>query len=415
MYRIFFIISLLVAGTTLAQEPADSQIIEHIECRGNTHTSCYFLKRRLSLVEGELLSDERLNDAKLKLLTIPYLTNTSVFLERGSERDKVIIIIAVEDDNPYLVELAASGGYNSRAGFLPEIGFRVADQNFLGTGKTLDFVINAVSTNYTRDFLYYTANVRFIDPNLFGSNNYFLSTSIQYSHSTSDFGEGEWQFNSNMAIFEIGRRLGNFYYFTAGVNSEFAREHQTSGFNSNNCAPANDPFCNGIKRDPNLTNGFTSFGWNTENDYYFPTHGSQFNFIWRFGLDKRYSGKDNLAGFSYRKHWRTNGGSIWTLSAEGVTEGINLVDAQFNPIILNPIELSQPSTNNVSLRYARPFSTNSDRRARWYVEAGIFETYDLYDFEKGHIAAPRLELGLRVKTKHLGIVSFGLYLSDEAL
>jgi outer membrane protein assembly factor BamA len=94
---------LLILPTTLvAKKPTDTGItIEKIECEGNRYTTCDFIVGQTALNENEPLDEDKVKEAKLRLMLLGYFEEVTIRLEKGSEFGKAKMVITLKERSAF--------------------------------------------------------------------------------------------------------------------------------------------------------------------------------------------------------------------------------------------------------------------------------------------------------------------------
>jgi outer membrane protein assembly factor BamA len=312
---------LLVSTLASAQERADRLLtVERLACRGNNSTSCDSILGHVYLNVGDPVDEREIREATLRLSWLRNFDSVSIYLEKGTERGRAVVIVEVSEARP--LEYHASLGLYSRAGdFGANVGAGATHYNLFGKGRILDFHAGGFRTfdgDNTGQGI--GANLDYIDPHLFGTKRFFMQAGVGFQNQRNELENGDvFDVDAIRINLSYGLRLWSFSYITAGYQLR----------------PATDIFTRRQQHDgtvevhtPRNHGGPTaSFGWNTEDDSYFPTRGSQLN----FGYFRSFTGRDDYT-FSYRKNWRMGGEGVWTFAIEPdaslVTSYSRLIDLQ---------------------------------------------------------------------------------------
>src|SRR5262245_59259233 len=135
-----WLLLLLAAFGTPRDAVAEEQplTVEAVQCRGNATTSCDFILGQLYLSVGDKVNEEEIENAKLRLSFLRNFSSVSIFLERGSERGKAIVVVEVIEANPITYEgfLGFDKYLTSR---YQVVSGSVTDYNLFGRGKILAF------------------------------------------------------------------------------------------------------------------------------------------------------------------------------------------------------------------------------------------------------------------------------------
>ena len=348
----------------LAQEKNNSQlIIEDFRCQGNETTSCRFILGYVYLRAGDTVDEDEIQSATLRLSRLRNFEHVDIHLEKGSQRGRVILVVEVKEASSIAVQSAI--GISSVAGGTSEVlAGRLANVNLLGEGKILDLLAQTQVPVAGLPQKGTSAKLEFVDPQLLGASKYFFGTSLSYLDSHQSLNSGN-RFDAHVidANVSLGHRFGAFSYVTAGYDYRFVSNvictYQQGGFRA--------------QTDTARGRLLVSYGWSSL-DPYFPTHGSQLEVT----AGKNANGCQTLS-LSFLK--------TWTLSDKGYFS----------------VGVQQASA---SVTYARYFTAGlgslSVRRARWYVQPGVwalgYSTQGQRDWEAG------MRAGVRVDTPGLGIV-----------
>jgi outer membrane protein assembly factor BamA len=373
--------------------PEQSLVIQDIQCKGNTKTDCSYISSYLYLSLGDAVNEEEIQNAKLRLSSIPNFSTVDIYLEKGTERGHAKVIIEVTEANPITKEVALGISREPYGwGLKQKIAGRISHQNLYGTGKILELEANGQFSNEKESyrngtvakvkFQALSSRLQYIDPSLFGSKKYYLIAGLKYDNylSASD------RLSYDMVEFyridlSIGRRFGDFSYITLGyshiplIKSQW--KDTITGITQ-------------VNRSINFAHNLrVNYGWNNEDDAYFPTQGSRFN----FGMGWRDRGNaffmDNLA---YQNTWRGDDTSIWTFKLGGTPNG------NFRSTL--------DESQGLSLSYAKAIKSNSIfgdiEKGRWFIEPGMYGIG--YSSSLGTVIDPGLKAGIRLQTKAFGIV-----------
>ena len=381
-------VALMLAALTSWAQAADSEpplVIEGMECRGNTSTSCAFILGYLYLAAGEPVDENEIQNAKLRLATLPNFKSVDVHLERGSARGHARIIVEVAEADAVFSEfLFGASSQQSQARLLA--GARIGHQNVFGSGKLVDLTVIGQEPLDNLDSRGLSLRLRYADPHLFDSKAYYLIAGLRHSYSEFRSGFRGDYFELSSVTLALGRRLWDFSYLSLGYEYD-----DLSGYLSG------QTFDSGLAlrtpADAHIVN--VLYGWNSEDDYYFPTHGSALSLSYARAIGFGYS-IDSEFQYQFRRTWQTDAGSSWTLKINGEpsTDRREAID----------------ESQLVSLMYARPIAGSDGfmdiRRGRWYVEPGFD---DRSASRPGRGAKDiGLKLGIRLETATLGLVDFYL-------
>ena len=304
--------------------------------------------------------------------------SVNIFLEKGSERGKAIIVVEVEEADPLVTEWLVGASYRLGA-FRSVTAGRLTDQNLFGAGKLADLSVLAVRPLNGPSEDAYSASLRYADPHLFGSRRYFGIVSASYVDGEVTTRYGNFADTTVLRFgAALGRRLWDFSYLTVGYGYRARLDHHSGRWQRDGTFE--------LDEDRNRHAIDVLYGWNSEDDLYFPTRGSSFHtgFGWNFGSDD----PDNEFHLQFRKTWALGDGFV-SLKLGG------------DP---NP-EYRQTFSENqfVTVSYSRPIEPGDFiRRGRWYIETG----YNSAGFQEGgnRIDEFGIKFGVRLETRTLGLI-----------
>src|SRR5690606_19339675 len=122
---------------------------------------------------GDPVDERELREATLRLSWLRNFESVSIFLEKGTERGRAVVVIEVTEARP--LEYQASLGLYSRAGDAGgNVGAGFTHYNLFGKGHILDFDAGGFSTFDGGSARGTTARLSYIDPHLFGTKRFFM-------------------------------------------------------------------------------------------------------------------------------------------------------------------------------------------------------------------------------------------------
>jgi outer membrane protein insertion porin family len=130
--------------------------IEQIEIRGNTRTRDFVIRREFEIGEGDAYNRVLIDRAERRLNSLGYFKKVRITNQPGSQPDRVIIIVDVEDQPTG--SFSVSGGYSTTDGFLAEVS--VSESNFMGRGQfvrasaTVGQRARGVELNFTEPYIF---------------------------------------------------------------------------------------------------------------------------------------------------------------------------------------------------------------------------------------------------------------------
>ena len=365
-----------VSALCHAESPEHSSlVVEDVRCKGNALTRCTFIRGFLHLSPGDPLSEEEIQNAKLRLSSLPDFVSVQIYLDKGSAKGRAIVVIEVVEADR--IENEISAGTSSRLTSLYQtIEGRFAERDVFGTQGTVNLDVEGIAPidGPTHHGIY--TRLQFAAPTLLDSNKYFLIGGMTYQNTVIDYpyfaSDKTDQFDIDLSV---GRRLFDYSYVTAGylerlISQSISQSRGTSAIFSTNS-------------NPNNNKGWAiGYGWNSEDDPYFPTQGSR--------LSSSFGG--SWASVRFRKTWSINPDSTWSVQLGG-TPGTQY-------------RVSLDEDQDFSVGYQHRIGL-SDRlgginRGRWYVEPGLSYYGDIaYGKPLWELG---LKLGVRVDTKLFGLV-----------
>jgi outer membrane protein assembly factor BamA len=381
--RLALLLALAAPPLCAAQSSeAEPLIIERFECRGNAATSCDFILSHIRLRAGERLDEEELQNARLRLTARPNFESVKIYLEKGSERGKARVVVEVSEARTLVTELAF--GTSARSERTSQvISARVSELKLFGAGKVLDLTVAGrvpLGGDVHRGVF---AEVRYVDPQLFGSSRYFFTGSVSYENSFFRDQDNEVRAdNEQLALnLSFGRRLWDFSFLSLGLQYRPVLDRRIVDVQADGSLDVDEFTARTI--------GFLDFGWNTEDDPYFPTSGSRFHVGtggWRWGKGEHQ--EEKLLRLTFRKTWRIDDESTWGIRIGGAPE----------------LEYRSPIGEDLGLawQYARALHGHGIRRGRWYVDTGV--GYLKYTEDEGFSTEFGVKAGVRLDTQRFGLV-----------
>lgn len=353
-------------------------LIEDLRCVGNGETSCDFILSYLYLGRGDELDEIEVRNAQLRLATLRRFDSVAIYLEKGSDRGKAVLVVEVVEADALTTEWLIGASHRLGA-FRSVTAGRLTHQNLFGAGKLADLSLTTIQPLNGPTEEAYVARLRYADPHLFGSKRYFGIVSAVYLDGESSTRYGNF---GATTLFRLGATLGwrlwDFSYLTAGYGYR-ARIDQRSGRWQRDGTFE-------LKQDRNRHAIDVLYGWNSEDDIYFPTRGSSFHtgFGWNFGSDE----ERNDFHLQFRKTWAI-GESFFSVQLGGAPSPeyrTTFGESQF-----------------LATTYARSIAPGDFvKRGRWYIETG----YNDAGFEQGGKTVHEfgLKLGIRLETETLGLI-----------
>jgi outer membrane protein assembly factor BamA len=346
--------------------------VEDLRCKGNESTSCRFILGYLYLSAGDLINEEEIQNAQLRLSWLRIFESVDIYLEKGSSKGNAIVVVEVKEASP-ITKVVSLGTEAHLSSVSQVLSANVFDYNLLGTGEILGLQaqerIPIAGPTQRENAL----RLSYLDPQLFDSKRFFLAAGLtqadlHYESENGDLSEARL-FGADVSI---GRRIADFSYFTAGF------QYRPSVDVLTRFRDANGGFDTTIESSHAVV--LLGYGWNSS-DPIFPTQGSQL----RINLAKGLTDNHYDVAYYFRKTWRWGEDGFWTI------------------IVQNPV--------NVSLGYEHQThwlnSFSEVRQARWYVQTGTLQGG--YTASGAKIQELELRVGLRLDIKRLGILDLYAY------
>jgi outer membrane protein assembly factor BamA len=375
-----------VCALCRAESPARSPlIVEDIRCKGNALSRCAYIRGFLHLSPGDALSEEEIQNAKLRLSSLPDFVSVAIYLDKGSAKGRAIVIIEVVEADR--IDNQISAGTSSRLSSLYQtVEARVAERDVFGTQGTVNLDVQGIAPIDGPSHHGIYTRLQFAAPTLFDSNKYFLIGGMTYQNTVIDY---PYQASDKTDQFDIdlsaGRRLFDYSYATVGYlerlvsRSISSQARGTSGLFSTNS-------------DPNNNKGWAlGYGWNSEDDPYFPTHGSRLSSS--FG--------QSWASVRFRKTWSIDAESTWSVQLGG-TPG-----SQYRA----SLDENQDFSVGYQHRIGPSDHLGGINRGRWYVEPGLSYYGDIaYGKRLWELG---VKAGVRVDTKLFGLLDLYVIASSS--
>ncbi len=377
---ISLLIPMLVAAFaphfSFAQEDAVDPplLVQDVKCVGNVKTSCDFIASHLYLSPGDSINEKEIQSAKLRLSSVSKFKSADIRLEKGFEVGKASVVIEVVEADSVKKEFAL-GTVLENSSLSQRIAGRISHHDLFGAGKILELELAGQVRVSGPIQSGYASRLQYIDPSLFGSKKYFLVAGLSQEKSGYEEKDGyNYEFQKAGADISLGQRNADSSYFTIGYQHLL-----TSRYSVNSIQTYNKIYRFG-------------YGWNTEDDTYFPTQGSRFGLSLALATSDGPSSLINL-GFGYQRTWTTVNNKNLTLHL-GSTPGPE-----------NRRQLDD-DLHFLGLAYSGPIAASESfggiSRGRWYIEPGI-KGFS-YSAENGTTFLPGVKTGVRLDTKAFGIV-----------
>ncbi|MGC6511357.1 MAG: outer membrane protein assembly factor BamA [Parvibaculales bacterium] len=283
--------------------------VERININNNVRTQDRVIRREMRLDEGDAFNKVLLNRSERDIKALDYFAEVEITEQPGTEPDKTIIDIDVEEQSTG--ELSLGVGYSSTENFSSQ--FSIVERNLLGRGQVLQFATSVSSQVQT-------FNINFAEPYFLGRDLY---GSVNLFRTTADY---ETEANLETAQTGIGGSVG-FPVSEDGRVSLFARILEDELIND----AYQSSFGEYLKpySDFKVILGY-SYGIDKRDDKIEPTEG------WRFSLSQDIAGplgdKSYLRSTAVYDYYRTFFDE-WIFHARGSVGAI--VDYNDDPISYN--------------------------------------------------------------------------------
>jgi outer membrane protein insertion porin family len=164
-------------GVNYLIDQGERAYIERIEIRGNTRTRDYVIRREFDISEGDAFNRELISRAKRRLEALGYFTSVDITTQPGSEPDRVVVVVNVEDQ--------PTGSFGVGAGYAAGgdgvmLEASIEEKNFLGRGQYIKVAAGA-GTQGAR-----TYSLSFTEPYFLG---YRLAAGFDIFKSESNGGD----------------------------------------------------------------------------------------------------------------------------------------------------------------------------------------------------------------------------------
>ncbi len=356
-------------ATTATAATLEPLILSAIECSGNTNTDCEILRREVHLQVGHPVDEEELENARIRLQLMGLFRSVSMSLKKGAERGQVIVNIDVVEGSPWFSETSIEAHSKNRIALSYKLGHR----NLFGTGKILQgsFYPSSVLDRIDGTYNLY---LEYIDPHLFGSQNYFMKTQLSGYFDNRDKAENYVSTRKYGSFgFEFGRRIFDFSHVAIGATvseSEIIRRDELT-----------DPF-----EETRYTSSNYSFnyGWDSQDDPYFATEGSTFDAN-LYQYKERYGRGDFLSKQNF------------SLDAK------NSLALYFNGSYDSTVGLSGGSALEWNHQFRRGLSDASITSSKLFLKPAVSQS------AHNELRSARLELGAVFDTKSFGIIKLSAY------
>lgn len=258
--------------------------IESIECRNNTTTDCDFIKKQILISAGQTVDSQKLDNSRIRLKLLGLFKQVHLLLEKGTSKGNVKLVIDVQEDSHLYTVTGLTAGSNlsekNKGDVFGRADLTVGYRNLYGTGKNISASVSTYA-DQTYSGAVGSVLLRYNDPNLLGSKKWFFNIDL-----FSDVDRrGNWNGEDHLGSLEIGKRFSKFSYWTLGSVS------QIKNLDVKNSSVYGSFESSAYKHYISL-----GYGYNTQDDLFFPTHGARFDLKLLFlSNEKHLSGVQNGA------------------------------------------------------------------------------------------------------------------------
>ncbi len=169
-----------LVGITYEINEGPKVYVERIDIEGNVRTLDEVIRREFRLVEGDAFNATKLRRSRQRIQNLGYFRTVQVDNVQGSQPDKTIVKVTVEEQSTG--DFTFGAGFSTDSGPLGNIGVR--ERNLLGRGQDLrlNFTLSGVSSQIDLSF----TEPYFLGKNLSAGFDLYRTTRTQ---TTSDFKE----------------------------------------------------------------------------------------------------------------------------------------------------------------------------------------------------------------------------------
>jgi outer membrane protein insertion porin family len=219
--------------------------VERIEIRGNERTRDYVIRREFDISEGDALNAVMIQRARKRLDALGFFSRINISTVPGSEPDRVILVVEVEDQSTG--DIGVGAGY-SLGGDSEGVQLEgsISDRNFLGRGQFLKLAIGGGEDKRT-----YTLS--FTEPYFMGSR---IAAGFDISQEQND--ETHYDVEATSATVRFGLPL------TEALSAQLAYNYSQESYTCDKLGTpiAPDTFaCDGIGNGTQLEQDIQRGSW----------------------------------------------------------------------------------------------------------------------------------------------------------
>lgn len=252
-----------------SEEPQQILIIDSIACQGNTQTNCEFIKKEFYQNPSEVLNEEEIQNAKIRLKLKNLFESVDVFLQKGAQKYHVVVTFDVVEKDPTFTETTINSSADYPFKSTSDLKFTFGNRNLFGNGETLTGTVGYLSFGDSEN-QNATGKIEYTDPHFLDSKSYFFNTSIEHRRNlkTSEIPEdgAVAVYPEMLTTYTLGggKRIFDFSYISLKLSHSDANIKTQSNSET-------------FSRSETTNRFDLSYGWNTENDTYFATTGDRLN------------------------------------------------------------------------------------------------------------------------------------------
>ncbi len=388
-FTLIFLFINLTTTIVLADEPKMEEdnslsqdfVFEELICDQASKSKCERIKKEARFKSGEKISDKDLRNAKIRIQLLGLFKDVNLSLKKGSAKGKVVVAVETSDRSPVYTIMGLQAGYgdvNDSNGLEANADFTVGHRDIFGTGKNLSLSSRGwgrTSTGSTTG----SALLRYSDPNLLGHRKWFLNFELFANKEDFNYLNAD----NFVGSLEIGRRYGDFSYWTVGYGkgySKINRYYDESG----------------TFQEDSLILGY---GYNTQDDLYFPTSGSRINLKVAIQLDSSISNGLTTANFSNllgNFDWRT------THRLDNKLFLTWFIEQRNN-------QLEQDDFLNDGLGFELGFQPVRNREGTDITDMRFYAAPSISSYSGFGGVESNLNVGVKLRSKSFGLVRLGLF------
>jgi hypothetical protein len=284
------------------------------------------------------------------------------------------------DSPPEFFELSTQPSYSDQRFFFYN-QITGTERNLFGGGELLSANVGLNQSASGGNLSDLQAEVRYVQPVLFGDENYFLTGGVVAGSYNAVAGAGTNDSKYSAVYAHVGRRLFKRSHVTLGYEQILSGGYSGPNVASVGASPFGDK--------PGTGYLILSFGWNSFDSEIFPKEGSILNFY--FGVNPFVEGS-LMGGLQYRKYFSLGGDSVLILNFGGPADFAG-----------NPVFSSLAAQGLFSYPLAIGFAQDFSRHVRFITEAGLHTLGigTIHDMGGG----PGINAGVSVEVPSFGIIN----------